>query len=333
MKDKKISIVISVYNAERYLDKCLESIKEQSYNNWQAIIVNDGSTDNSNKIIEKWCNIDDRFVNINQKNMGPGAARNKGIKYALESNYNGYLTFIDADDYFKENGLEALLSPFINKKVDVTWAEFEVVKLDNEGQYKHFCDGDVIFKNEIMSGKQILELEKKEEYIERKWKIYSGLLWAKMYKVSDWNGIRLPEDMLVSEDIATTYKVLYKAKKVAMITNQVLCYQMTPNSLSKQKSERIIKYCEDQIKSQQIRIDFYKENNERELMYVSYVGLAEECLNNILYAKENVEYQKRMIKQYNELFFKLIKAPISFKRKMRYILYRFFMNKLFISRH
>ena len=69
MNDKKISIIIPVYNAEKYLDKCLESVWKQTYDNWQAVIVNDGSTDKSSEIIKKWCERDKRFINIKQKNI------------------------------------------------------------------------------------------------------------------------------------------------------------------------------------------------------------------------------------------------------------------------
>ena len=108
---------------------------------------------------------------------------------------------------------------------------------------------------------------------------------------------------------------------------------MTENSLSKPSKEKIVKFCDDQIKSQLIRIDFYKEKKEKELMYIAYIGLAEEYLNNILYTKENKEYQKEMIKQYNKIVGTLLKSPVSIKRKMRYIVYRLFMKQLFINRH
>lgn len=333
MIEKKVSIVVPVYNAELYLDKCLESIKNQTYQNWEAIIVNDGSTDRSNDIIEKWCKKDDRYVHINQKNMGPGAARNKGIEYAIEKNYDGYITFIDADDYWKKDGIKSLLEPFLSENVDISWAEFEIVKLDKNNKYIHICDGDIISKDEILTGRQILEYDEQEKYIKMTWRIYYGLMWAKMFRVKDWEDIRVPEDMIVSEDMAVTHRIIYNAQKVKMLTKQVMCYQMTPNSLSKINQKKARKFCEDQIKAQWMRINFYEHENEKKLTYLAYVGLAEEYLNNILHSKTDLTYQKKMIEGYNKIVKKLLKAPVSYKRKLRYILYRFFMKSMFISRH
>ncbi|WP_424244598.1 glycosyltransferase involved in cell wall biosynthesis [Elusimicrobium posterum] len=95
--DKKplISIIVPVYNAEKYLSKCLDSILSQTYKNLEIIIINDGSTDNSPDICAKYALKDTRIKLINQENKGAGAARNTGISNAL----GAYFTFIDADDY------------------------------------------------------------------------------------------------------------------------------------------------------------------------------------------------------------------------------------------
>ena len=105
---KKISIIIPVYNAEKYIEKCLYSIKRQTYSNYEIIIVDDGSKDNSLKICEKFKNENKSIILkiFTQKNEGPSSARNKGI-----SNAEGdYIIFVDADDYLGENLLETLLS-------------------------------------------------------------------------------------------------------------------------------------------------------------------------------------------------------------------------------
>lgn len=105
---KNISIIIPVYNAEKYIEKCLDSIKRQTYTNYEIIIVDDGSGDSSLKICKKFKNENKSIIMkiFTQKNEGPSSARNKGIANAE----GDYITFVDSDDYLEENLLEALLN-------------------------------------------------------------------------------------------------------------------------------------------------------------------------------------------------------------------------------
>ena len=101
-----ISIIIPVYNVEKYLDQCLDSVLNQSYADFECILVNDGSTDNSGNICDKWARKDNRFKVIHQKNQGVSCARNNGI-----DNANGkYIVFIDSDDWVDKNYLELLMN-------------------------------------------------------------------------------------------------------------------------------------------------------------------------------------------------------------------------------
>ena len=107
-KMKKISIIIAVYNAEKYIEKCLNSIKEQTNSNYEIIIVDDGSKDNSLNICEKFKGENKNIIIniISQENKGPSKARNKGIEKAT----GDYITFVDADDYLEENILKNLVN-------------------------------------------------------------------------------------------------------------------------------------------------------------------------------------------------------------------------------
>lgn len=96
------SIIIPVYNVEQYLDKCLKSISKQTFLDFECIIVDDGSPDNSNAIIDKYVNKDQRFKVIHQKNMGLSAARNTGLDAAK----GDYIAFVDSDDYIANDYLE-----------------------------------------------------------------------------------------------------------------------------------------------------------------------------------------------------------------------------------
>jgi len=100
-----ISIIVPVYNVEEYLEECLESIRKQTYQDIEVILVNDGSTDGSHAICERYCQMDKRFRLINQKNQGQSVARNRGVKESLGE----YIMFVDSDDVVSLGLLEQLM--------------------------------------------------------------------------------------------------------------------------------------------------------------------------------------------------------------------------------
>jgi len=110
-----VSVVIPVYNAESYLDRCIASVIGQSYENLDIIIVDDGSTDGSAEKCREWEKKDKRIVYIYQENAGPGAARNTGIKAAKTE----YITFLDADDWFESNFVEKIIRAMLDTKSDI----------------------------------------------------------------------------------------------------------------------------------------------------------------------------------------------------------------------
>lgn len=95
----KISVIIPIYNAETYVSRCIESVLDQTYCNWQMILVDDGSKDKSLEICQKYADVDNRISVIHQENAGPGIARNTGIAKAS----GNYVVFIDSDDYIEKD--------------------------------------------------------------------------------------------------------------------------------------------------------------------------------------------------------------------------------------
>ena len=104
MDEKLVSIIIPIYNSEKYLKKCIDSILEQKYNNLEIILINDGSTDNSGKICDRLAIEDKRIKVIHKLNEGVSIARNKGLEMAKGE----YIFFIDSDDYIDENIISLL---------------------------------------------------------------------------------------------------------------------------------------------------------------------------------------------------------------------------------
>lgn len=102
---KKISIIVPVYNVEKYVEKCIQSLINQSYKNIEIILVDDGSNDRSNKIIDEYAKVDSRILTIHQRNKGVSAARNAGLKVATGE----YVGFVDPDDYVDYQMYETML--------------------------------------------------------------------------------------------------------------------------------------------------------------------------------------------------------------------------------
>ena len=123
-----ISVVVPVYNVEKYIDRCLNSIINQTYRKLEIIIVNDGSTDNSRKIIDKFSKMDSRIIVIDKNNGGLSEARNVGINAAT----GDYITFIDSDDFVSYDYIEYLYSLIEKYKVKVASSFYQIISSEDE---------------------------------------------------------------------------------------------------------------------------------------------------------------------------------------------------------
>lgn len=121
-----ISIILPVYNCEKYLNKCLESLINQTYPNIEILCINDGSTDNSLEILQKYANLDNRVKVFSQKNSGPAKSRNVGLKHMTGE----YLMFCDSDDWYEPNMCEIMLNAMLENDVDIACCESNVIVED-----------------------------------------------------------------------------------------------------------------------------------------------------------------------------------------------------------
>ena len=113
--NETISIIIPVYNVEKYLNKCLNSVIEQTYKNIEVILIDDGSTDNSGKICDEYAKNDIRIKIIHQQNGGVSTARNNGLEHATGK----YITFVDSDDYIEKEMIETMAKKIMKKNADI----------------------------------------------------------------------------------------------------------------------------------------------------------------------------------------------------------------------
>ena len=196
-----VSIVVPVYNGETFLEKCLQSIIRQSYTNIEIIIVNDGSTDNTSLIIDRYVDLDKRIIGLKQKNEGPALARKKGLEIAKGK----YVQYLDSDDCLHEKAIEYLLDKAEATNADIVVAPFRFCYLDGT-----FCMSSS-FDFSSMSGidylKQILN---NKAY----WSV-----WSKFHKRELLLGITMEvyPDICFGEDVIWSAQLLIRSKKVVSI--------------------------------------------------------------------------------------------------------------------
>ena len=217
----KVSVIIPAYNMEKYIDKCLNSMVNQTLDSTEIIVVNDGSTDNTQNIIEEYKEkYPDIIKSINIKNSGIGPARNIGIKKAKGK----YITFIDSDDYIKENALEIAYEKQEQTKSDiVVWDYYEV----NEA-------GHILKEDNIKRFNPTSILENKELLFN-----INPAPWNKLYKKELFDDIKFPNNHIKYEDLLTIPKVLLKANKITKIEKVLSYYLIRDNGETKTIDKRV----------------------------------------------------------------------------------------------
>lgn len=210
----KISVIVPIYNVEKYLDKCINSIINQTYDNLEIILVNDGSSDNSLEICKKYQKKDNRIILITKENGGLSDARNVGMEKATGKWY----VFIDSDDYIELDYIEFLYKLVIKHDSDIGivlpfyFREFDTIQtIDKKISIKYLSNYSAV---ETM-------LYQKE---------FDTSAWGKIYKSELFNNIKFPVGKLY-EDISTIYKVFLRANEVVYSNAEKYFYLQRSNSI------------------------------------------------------------------------------------------------------
>ena len=209
-----ITIIIPVYNTSNYLDECLQSVLEQTYTDWECILVDDGSTDNSGEICDKWAEKDRRFIIIHQKNQGVSAARNHGI----EKSKGKFICFIDSDDWVEPDYLNHLQSGIKDSEIDmvVTGSIYETSKPEIHAPQQ----------------KNIIRIESKytKTFIEHVGLFYGPC--AILYKSTliKSNNITFPEKLSFGEDTTFVFSYLQNVRDVVLAPFADYHYRITESA-------------------------------------------------------------------------------------------------------
>ena len=222
---KKVCIIIPVYNAEKYLGYCLNSILSQTYTNWNTILIDDGSTDGSLEICHNYAKLDARFLVYSKENGGVSSARNFGLRYAA----GDYLGFVDSDDCLAPDALEKQVAVAVEKDSQLVVMDALIVDFQNP-------NNSHIMLNSSWLGQSPCILSS-EEFQEKRMRLiwYTALLegpWAKLYDLSLWKKLHLqfPEDMSLGEDFVTNMAYYAACNKVVFINECGYYYNQSSGS-------------------------------------------------------------------------------------------------------
>lgn len=239
-QNELISIIVPIYNVEKYIDKCIESIVNQTYKNIEVLLIDDGSTDNSGNICKKWINKDNRIKYYHQNNSGVCSARNKGLNEA-----NGkYIGFVDADDWISPTMYESLYSLLINYQCNLSICsririiEDKQITYPNTGIH-YFEDGKVDMR--MLACKYDL-----------------NICMNKLYKKEIFNELRFPTNMTYGEDLYIVPEILSRANKIVYTSNGLYYYLERNNSASFSFNE--LKALND-IEAKEKFLSYLKNNN------------------------------------------------------------------------
>ena len=282
----KVSVVVAVYNVEDYLEKCLDSLLNQTLKDIEILCVDDGSTDHSNEILYIYKNRDPRIQVLEKKNGGLSDARNYGMKFATAP----YIQFVDSDDFMEPDALEKA-----SRKLDETGAD--MVMYDVYQYYMKTGTKEVI--RNCYSEDRTYTLEENPEMITN----VLNAAWNKMYRISLFkdNGIEYPFGYLY-EDLGTTYKLMLKANKIAFVNEPLYDYLVDrPGNITQsfnKKAYHILDMARETM-------DYYRNEGVFEKYYEELKYLA--CVNIMENLKKtrNVK-DKKLVSEYIDACFEFI---------------------------
>ena len=308
----KYSFIVPIYNVEKYIRRCIQSIYQQTYSNFEVICINDGSTDNSLKIVQELSHQYPNLFIISQENKGLGEARNAGLQYVT----GDYIWFIDSDDWIDCNSLQKL-SDIILKYNQVEMIIFDCIRTNGKEE----------MKMDAISGEHRTFISS-EDYT-KSLLLYNGLFsaWAKIFRTDIYKSSKFTYSKGFFEDVSLINYYHNYISKIVYLHEPLYYYYYRDNSITRTFDNRLF--------------DIYKQYNIlcKELSYnpdlISYLHHFFIYISIILYLKI-----KQMPSEYKRKFYLIWKAEtkkisllqvirihqISFKRRLKLIYYYFSIN-------
>ncbi|VIT38728.1 putative glycosyltransferase [Streptococcus pneumoniae] len=229
MENELISIVVPIYNVENYLRQCLDSIQKQTYPNFECLLINDGSPDNSAEICREYVAKDSRFRYFEKENGGLSSARNLGIEC---SGGGAYITFVDSDDWLEHDALDRLYGALKKENADISIGRYNSYDETRYVYMTYVMDPDDSL--EVIEGKAIMDREGVEEVRNGNWTVAV----LKLFKRELLQDLPFPIGK-IAEDTYWTWKVLLRALRIVYLNRCVYWYRVgLSDTLSNTWSEK-----------------------------------------------------------------------------------------------
>lgn len=275
-----ISIIVPVYNVEKYLTRCIDSILAQTFTDFELILVDDGSPDNCGKICDAYAEKDGRVRVIHKENGGLSDARNTGIEMAFENSDSEWITFIDSDDWIHPKYLEVLYFSVKDTGLGISVCKFERTDGDNP-------------KVDITNLKSQL-CTPEGFYCDNN--VYAVIACGKLYKKECFKEIRFPSGK-IHEDEFVTYKILFQYSKIAVIDEPLYAYYTNQDGImNKNWSPKRLSVLE----ALDYQLTYFK-NNGYEKAYLKAINsiayIICDYIKKIDLDKDNIRYKKMLKKQ------------------------------------
>lgn len=252
----KVSTIIIAYNIEKYIEKCLDSLINQTFKDLEIIVVNDGSTDSTLEKIEKFKRIDNRIILLNQDNKGPMEARESGLKVARGE----YVLFVDGDDWLDIKAIETLYKITQKDNYDII----------NYGYWMAFEDNNLVEGWRLNIGEELLENEFLENLLKGK---ITNSIWCKFIRrkfIID-NNVLFPKNISYGEDLAFLISLSVHKPKVYITNECVYYYYQRSDSLTNRVSSKILDITNSILFVKEVLIEFgIFEKYYKEFEYMAY---------------------------------------------------------------
>lgn len=306
MQQPLISVIVPIYNVEDYLDRCVESIVNQTYRNLEVILVDDGSPDNCPKICDKWADKDNRIKVVHKENGGLSDARNAGMAFAT----GDVVSFIDSDDWIELNMYETMLNQMEKDDSDIVSCGVKWVEEDGT-----VIRDITVSKNEVLNTHSAM----KELINDNKFKQH---VWNKIYKYDLIKNIPF-EKGKYHEDVFWSYQIVGLAEKISVVIASFYYYVQRSNSIMGEgfSAKRL-----DALVANRLRCEYIKKNFPElydNALYV-YIGSCHYQLQAAIRTKQSREVIDDIL---NRLDYRKTGHPtqgITFKQKVWYYMFTFF---------
>lgn len=283
--DKIVSVIVPVYNVERYLEQCLDSIIKQTYRSLEILIINDSSTDQSGEIASRYAGLDDRIILLEKKNGGLSDARN----YGLDRASGDYIMFVDSDDYIEPDMVEYLMDAIEKADAQIAVCGYRLVDEDGE----ELPDWEAFPKEKVVCTRDYWKVYHEEAYI------YGVVAWNKLYHKAVFDRIRFPAGK-VHEDEFILHKLLHIADRIVCCPGKKYRYRQRKGSIMNLRGHggSLDFFSADALQAFLIRLEYFMKKGMFTEASFAFALAARQVVSGYEEQKSLTERDKKRLIQY-----------------------------------